>query len=87
MIPIDGTDPPEYRYPKMRLECGILPVLDEEIPESVGGIAVKYEPRPPEFWASAWKDGDGGTYMENPPANAAIALTLAMLRSSEEEYA
>jgi hypothetical protein len=62
-------------------------VLAEEIPESVGGVPVKYEPRPPEFWASAWKDGDGEAYTEKPPANAAIALTLAMLRSSEEEYA
>src|SRR5260221_7887940 len=85
MIPIDGSNPTEYRFPKMKVEGGVLR-LAEEIPESVGGVPVKYLPPEPEFWASAWKDGKGGAHMTQPPANTAIALTLALLRSSGEIY-
>jgi hypothetical protein len=85
MIPIEGSNPPEYRFPKMTVEGGVLR-LAEEIPESVGGVPVKFLPPEPEFWASAWKDRKGGTHMKHPPANTAIALTLALLRSSDEIY-
>jgi hypothetical protein len=85
MIPIEGSNPPEYRFPKMTVDGGMLR-LAEEIPESVGGVPVKFLPPEPEFWASAWNHGKGGTHMTRPPANTAIALTLALLRSSDEIY-
>jgi hypothetical protein len=85
MIPIEGSSPTEYRFPKMKVDGGVRR-LAEEIPESVGGVPVKFLSPEPEFWASAWKDGKGGTHMTRPPANTAIALTLALLRSSDEIY-
>ncbi len=39
-----------------------------------------------ELRMAAWRDFDGSLLMEKPPANPAIALTLAMMRGQSMHF-
>lgn len=56
----------------------------QEAPHVEAEILEQYPDGSWQPMGSAWNSPNDGTYMTRPPANTAIALTLAMLRALEE---
>ena len=90
----DGSPVPRFTQSREEVEVHLRrsfpgwtwTVQDEPHPDAqIWTAAAGREPflqAQPQRLASAWMERDGRTHMDHPPANAAIALTLAMLRAS-----